>query len=147
MQCFEVRCHACILTCFWNIGPFHLVELLLSMTVSMCLKSCVEICLSHCPSCPSHLKEEIPNPLFSDLFQKCMICHCFLSCSYQYFNLSFLKLRVFFFLQHKNLFEQKIFKSLGFCSWQLKLSTYTSRVILSNPRKKVLSVSKMWFWL
>jgi hypothetical protein len=94
-------------------SPPHLVELLLSMTLSMCLKSCVEICLSHCPSYPSHLEEEIPNPLFSDLFQKCMICHCFLSCSYQYFNLSFLELR-FFFCSTKIFSNKKIFKSLGF---------------------------------
>jgi len=116
VQCFEVRCHACILTLFWNIGPFHFVELFLGMSLFMCLKSYAKICLSCHPSYPSHLKEEIPDPFLKTFFsKKCMICHCFLSCSYQCFNLFFIKLRAFWFYFSTKIFskEKKSLKVLA----------------------------------
>jgi hypothetical protein len=68
VQCFEVRCHVCILTWFWNIGPFHFIELLLGISLFLCLESYAKICLSCRPSYPSHLKEEISDPFLVTLF-------------------------------------------------------------------------------
>jgi hypothetical protein len=81
------------------------------MSLFMCLNMLKYV--FHAILLTHHISKQKSPTLFSDPFQKCTICHCFLLCSYQCFNLSFLKLKVFF-CSTKNLFKRKIFKSLSF---------------------------------
>ena len=74
-----VRCHACILTWFCNIGPiifFYFMKL--SLDMSLLLKSYAGFVFHAASFYLSYLWEEVFDFLQVSFFQKCMICHCLL---------------------------------------------------------------------
>jgi len=75
MQWFMIRCHACIRTWFWNIGPIIFFEFMrFPLIMSLLLKSYAGF-ISRVASYHI-LGEEISDFLQIVLFPKCMTCHC-----------------------------------------------------------------------
>jgi hypothetical protein len=90
MQWFMIRCHACICTWFWNIGPiifFYFMKL--SLDMSLLLKSYAGFISRAASFYLSYLWEEVFDFL-QVAFSKCMTCHCLLCHAFvKCFNLSF----------------------------------------------------------
>ena len=108
LQWFRVRCHACILTWFWNIGPIIFFYCLkLSLDMSLLLKSYAGFVFCAASFYLSYLWEKVFDFLQVAFFQKCMICHCLLCHALvKCFSLSFLNLRAFVPFQIRKTFHE-----------------------------------------
>ena len=87
MQWFMIRCHACIRTWFWNIGPINL--LLVHETLSSHELAFGVVCWIHFSCClflpiiswRRSLRLFTSSPFFSECMTcYCLLCHAFVKC-------------------------------------------------------------------
>jgi hypothetical protein len=127
--------HSYLLWKHRSIIFFNFAKPFFDMSLFTCWNCMLDL-FSRIVSLTHHIFEKKSLTFFRWPFsKKCMICHCFLSCSCQCFNLFFFHIKGFFVLfQHINLFKKK--KSLKNLVLFMKIETSNMRI--KNSYKQFL---------